>query len=189
MIVAKSGEKLCGDGAFHSLTADGLLLFLGDGLGHGPEAHKAVQCAIEYVKKSKAEGPIEIIRRLHPELKKTRGIVGTIAIYGFKEKKWRICGVGNITTRVHSVTSKTHMSYNGVIGMNVPNTMNEQVVDHERGQTIVMCSDGIKSRWEMLKYTGIFKHDLSILAAAIYKDFARKTDDMSVLAARINAMR
>ena len=80
------------------------------------------------------------------------------------------------------------MSYNGVIGMNIPNTLNEQVIKHERGQTLILCSDGIKTRWELNKFVGIFKYDLSILAAAIYKDFGRRTDDMSVLVSRINTI-
>lgn len=129
----------------------------------------------------------EIIRYIHQSVKRTRGLVGTIAQYSFKDKKWQICGVGNIATRVHSIqNTKNCLSYNGIIGMNVPNTMKEQQFDHEYGQVIIMCSDGIKTRWEPQKYPAIFKHDLSIFAAALYKDFARKTDDMSIVVSRIN---
>jgi hypothetical protein len=186
VIVPKPGEQVSGDGAWYDGDSTRLRLFLGDGLGHGPEAHFSVQSAIVNFKKYDGDIPSETLRYLHPLLKKTRGLVGTAATYNYKEKLWRICGIGNIATRTHATASKNHMSYNGVIGMNIPNTLNEQLVPQERGQVIILCSDGIKTRWELQKYVGIFKFDLSVLAAAIYKDFGRRTDDMSVLVARIN---
>ena len=187
IIVAKTGETLSGDAAYFDINARRAKIFLGDGLGHGPEANKAVQKAIEAIKVFPGEAPIDILRFLHTEVKKTRGLVGTVVVYSFDEKKWRICGIGNIATRIQEAnTSKTYMSYNGVIGMNIPNTLNEQEVAREHGQILIMCSDGIKSRWDIQKFTGILKCDLSILAAAIYKDFARHTDDISIVVSRIN---
>ncbi|MDR3681413.1 MAG: ATP-binding protein/SpoIIE family protein phosphatase [Flavipsychrobacter sp.] len=187
VVVPKPGETVSGDGAYHQLNAEGLKVFLGDGLGHGPDAHLAVQQAISAIGICTENSPIDILRYLHTAVKKTRGLVGTMAIYNFKEKNWRICGIGNIATRTQNFMSfKNYMSYNGIIGMNIPNTLKEQEVADERGQVLIMCSDGIKTRMELQKYTGIFKYDLTILAAAIYKDFARKTDDMSVMVSRIN---
>ena len=187
IVVPKPGETLSGDGACFVVQQGNLKILLGDGLGHGPDAHAAVQKAIELFKVNKEEMPAEILRHLHREVKKTRGLVGTAAIYNFKEKKWRICGIGNIATRMqNNVSFKNYMSYNGVVGMNIPNTLKEQEADNERGQVLIMCSDGIKTRWELQKHTSIFKYDLSILTAVIYKDFGRKTDDMSVVACRIN---
>jgi anti-sigma regulatory factor (Ser/Thr protein kinase) len=188
LVVAKPGEQLSGDGAYWREHNKYLTLFLGDGLGHGPEAHAAVQQAISSLDAHEVqESPVELLRSLHADVKRTRGLVGTLALYSVKEKTWHICGIGNIATRMqHAQLSKNYLSYNGIIGLNIPGTLKDQVVPHQHGQILVMCSDGIKSRWELQKYTGIFKYDLSVLAAAIYKDYARKTDDMSVLIARIN---
>ena len=83
--------------------------------------------------------------------------------------------------------SKNYLPYNGIIGMNIPNTLNEQEIKAERGQVIIMCSDGLRTHWDLNKYTGILKYDMSILASALYKDFARRTDDMSILISKINA--
>ncbi len=188
IIVAKPGERVSGDGAYFSLQPKLLKIFLGDGLGHGPEAHLAVQQAIQVVKTSVNDVPSEILRQIHADVKKTRGLVGTMAVFDFKEKKWRICGVGNIATRMQqNLVVKNHMSYNGVLGMNIPSTLKEQETENERGQVLIMCSDGIKTRWDLQRHLGIFKYDLTIVAAAIYKDFARRTDDMSVVVGRINA--
>jgi len=187
VVLPKPGETLSGDGFYYEFTSTGLKLLLGDGLGHGPEAHKAVQAAINAFKTCTHQSPTTQLRSMHTEVKKTRGLVGTAALYDAKEKKWRICGIGNIATRtVTAATTKQYMSYNGIIGMNIPNTLADQEVDYDRGQVMILCSDGIKTRWDLQKYIGIFRYDLSVMAAAIYKDHARKTDDMSVAVVRIN---
>lgn len=187
VIVAKPGETVCGDGHYLKQTKDHVRIFLGDGLGHGPDANKAVSEAIKAFRFCPHDGLSEIIRYMHQSVKRTRGLVGTIAQYSFKDKSWQICGVGNIATRMYNAAGiKSCLAYNGIIGMNVPATMKEQVLLSEYGQVLAMCSDGIKTRWESQKYPSIFRHDLSIFAAALYKDFARKTDDMSIVVSRIN---
>ncbi|MGZ3939912.1 MAG: serine/threonine protein kinase, partial [Flavisolibacter sp.] len=104
-----------------------------------------------------------------------------------EEKRWRICGVGNICTRlINGIEIKNNMGYNGIIGHNIPNSMKDQEVGAENAQVILLCSDGIRTKWDLAKYPGILKHDLSILAAGIFKDHARHTDDMSVVAVRLN---
>ena len=186
-IVAKPGETLSGDGYSYKVKKDSVQLFLGDGLGHGEDAHKAVSKAIAAFWECPDTAPPDILRYIHHAVKKTRGLVGTIASYSFTEKKWKICGIGNISTRTQSgLNTKNHMSYNGILGLNIPNTLKEQEIGHERGQLLIMCSDGIKTRFDLQKYPGIFKYDLSVLAAALFRDYARETDDMSVIVARIN---
>lgn len=187
IILAKPGEDVCGDGHYMKLSKEHLRLFIGDGLGHGPEANKAVVEAIRAFRTCPENSPAEIIRFMHQSVKRTRGLVGTIAQYSFKEKKWFTCGVGNIAARLYNAgQTKNCLAYNGIIGMNIPTTMKDQVYAWEYGQILAMCSDGIKTRWESQRYPAIFRHDLSIFAAAIYKDFARHTDDMSVVVSRIN---
>jgi anti-sigma regulatory factor (Ser/Thr protein kinase) len=187
VLLPKPGEQLCGDGFFCKQSKQHLQLFLGDGLGHGAEAAKAVTVAGEAFLECTEYNPPDIIRHLNQMVKKTRGLVGTVAVFNMKEKIWRICGVGNILTKIASPSSsKGYMSYNGIIGLNVPNTLNAQEVPYEKGQTLIMCSDGLKSRWELGRYLAIQRYDLSVLGASLIKDFARNTDDMSVAACKIN---
>jgi anti-sigma regulatory factor (Ser/Thr protein kinase) len=186
-VLPKNGETMCGDAFYAKHTRDHLKLFLGDGLGHGPEAANAVNAAISAFKLCPEESPVEIIRFMDKAVKKTRGLVGTVAIFSFKEKQWKICGVGNISTKIQSSAGvKNHLSYNGIIGMNIPKTMNDQVVPYEHNQYLMMCSDGIKSKWDTSKWPSIFRCDLSVITTAIYKDFARGTDDLSVLVCKVN---
>jgi len=185
-VVPKPGETDCGDGFYVKQTKEHIKLFLGDGLGHGAEASMAVQKAIEAFKICPEHNTVEILRFIHQSVKKTRGLVATVAVFNIKEKQWRICGVGNIATKMYSASGiKTHSPYNGIVGLNMPNTMNEQSITYEPGQTLILCSDGIKSKWDMLKLPAIMRYDLSLLNAALFKDFARNTDDMSIASCKI----
>lgn len=186
LVVPKPGEQHCGDGFFCSVTAQHIRLFLGDGLGHGEAASQAVAKAIETFSTCEEQTASGIIRQIHEDVRKTRGLVGTAAIYSFNDKTWHICGVGNIMTRsIAGIDTRNFMPYNGIIGHNIPRTMQDTAVLNT-GQTLVMCSDGIKTKWDHNKYPTLFKYDLSILAAVLFKDFARFTDDMSVAVIKIN---
>lgn len=187
LVLPKPGEQKCGDGYKAIITKEFVKIFLGDGLGHGKEAAEAVEKAIDAFKNCVESDPAEIIRFINNAVRKTRGLVGTVAIFNLKQKIWRICGVGNISTKLNGISSsKSYMAYNGIIGLNVPRTLHAQEIGYERGQCLVMCSDGLKSRWDITRYPGILRYDLSVLSAALWKDFARNTDDMSVLTCKIN---
>ncbi len=187
VVLPKPGEEACGDGFFFTETKDYIRIFLGDGLGHGPEAAKAVQEAGKAFLAADINHPAEMIRHLHPAVKKTRGLVGTVGIFDKTEACWRLCGVGNINTKVIGHASlKNYMAYNGIIGLNVPNTLNAQEIRHEKGQHLIFCSDGIKSKWDIVRHPALVRYDLSIMAATLVKDFARLTDDMSVAICKIN---
>ncbi|GAB4012248.1 SpoIIE family protein phosphatase [Spirosoma sp. KCTC 42546] len=185
LLVAKPGETLCGDGCYLKMTPSHIKLFLGDGLGHGPEAYAAVQTAITAFRHCPDHRPVDIIRYMHRSVTKTRGLVGSVVVYDVASQRWNWCGVGNISTRLSgAMASKNFLSYNGIIGMNLPATMNDHTLPFERGQLLIMCSDGLQSRWDHTRYPFIHRYDLTILAAALYKDYSRQTDDTSVFVGR-----
>lgn len=186
IVISKPGETACGDGVAIVATAKKLKLLIGDGLGHGPDAQDVVTKAEAAFYASKEDNPVEIIRTIHTAVRKSRGLVATVAVYDYEVKAWYISGVGNISSWIGSlVAGKSVMPYNGIIGLSMPNSLGEHRAEHDYGQLLIMCSDGLRTRFDLQKYPGILKHDLSILATALYKDFGRRTDDTSVLIARI----
>lgn len=182
IVVAKPGESISGDGCYFKSSGNFFKMMLADGLGHGPEANLAVNEAVKAFKTCPFHSPVEIIRYIHPEVRKTRGLVGTIIVFNLENKTFSVAGVGNISLKMEGpLQSKNQLSYNGIIGHNIPNTMNDLVQKLTDYNHFTLCSDGIKSRWDLQKYPGINRTDLTIQAAAIYKEFSRRTDDMSVL--------
>jgi len=184
--VPKIGESVSGDGIFHYITPDYLKVIALDGLGHGPDAHLASQKAIDEFKNCPLNNAVDIIRYLHPLLKRTRGAVAAVGIFSFEKKQWSVSGVGNIASRLsNGIITKSYMSYNGIVGLTMPSTMQETSYDHFNNQLLIMMSDGIKTQLDIQKYPNILKYDLVMLAAAIYKDLGRRTDDMSVVISRV----
>lgn len=186
IVVAKPGETKSGDGFVIKRTDKYFKIMLADGLGHGPEANKAVNEAAAAFKVFPDQSPTETLRFIHGQIKKTRGAVISIICYDFGTKTWSLAGIGNIAAKMLSPTSfRNHMSYNGIVGHNIPGSMNDTQYHADEFNEVILCSDGIKTRWDLAKYPQIYKYDLSILAAAIYKDHARRNDDMSVVIAKI----
>lgn len=186
IVVFKPGEKTSGDGFTYKKTDKYIKMMLADGLGHGPEANLAINEAANAFKVFPDYSPTQTLRFIHSAIKKTRGAVINIICYDFQRKVWTTAGVGNIAVRMSGpVNFKNHMSYNGIVGHNIPNTMNDQEYVAEEFNQAMLCSDGIKTRIDMARYPMMYKYDTSILAAAIYKDHARRTDDMSVVIAKV----
>lgn len=186
LVVPKKGETVSGDGYHCMVTKYGFKILIADGLGHGKDANYAVEKAIEAFKTCNEESAVAHIEYIHPAIKKTRGIVGTVIIYHAKQQVWRIAGVGNISARLAGgLNAKNYLSYNGIIGHNVPSSMNDTEMPKDSFQQLIACSDGLKSRWDPTKYPFIHKSDPAVLAAALYKDFTRRTDDSMVVFCKI----
>jgi anti-sigma regulatory factor (Ser/Thr protein kinase) len=180
--VCKPGELVSGDGFCVKTENNRTRILVADGLGHGPHAKEAVDVAINSFTTSVEEDASENLKELHEAVKKTRGFVGTIAVLDHQEKKLQLCGIGNIATRVYKgLEYKNYVCHNGVVGMNIPSRLLDSTFEFEKYQQIILCSDGIKTRWDLIRYPSILKYDPIILAAAIYKDQARRNDDMSVV--------
>jgi anti-sigma regulatory factor (Ser/Thr protein kinase) len=185
--VNKPKETTCGDGYRIKRNESETIIFFGDGLGHGERAKEAVDYAGDFFFESNETDPVELLRQMHDKVRKTRGLVATIAVCSRSTNEWKICGVGNILTRMYTgLQYKNYMSYNGTVGLTIPNSMKASVFAVEKNQHLIMCSDGIQTRWDLGKYGSIFKYDSTILAAAIYKDFTRGNDDASVLIAKVS---
>lgn len=182
VMVAKPGENACGDGWAFSKKFGLSTLLAVDGLGHGPEANNASREAINYFLNTTERVPSELLTSIHNTIRKTRGVVGAVISYNEKKKVLNYCGIGNISTRIYTPeTVKSFFSYNGIIGMNKPSSIHTQEFECEAPVMVVITSDGVKSRWDLNKYPNIIKHDPSIIAALVYRDYARRTDDTLVI--------
>jgi anti-sigma regulatory factor (Ser/Thr protein kinase) len=113
IIVAKPGETLSGDGMFYKQTDKQLTIMIADGLGHGPEANKAINEAAAAFRICPDNSPTDILRFIHSAIKKTRGAVMNVTCYDFERKVWTSSGIGNIAARLNGPAEfRNHMSYN-----------------------------------------------------------------------------
>jgi anti-sigma regulatory factor (Ser/Thr protein kinase) len=188
LVVAKPGEIVSGDGCYCFTAEDGSIrLLVADGLGHGVEAHRAVQEAVASFRQLETGSPAEILRHLHSTIRKTRGVVAVVVIIDPVRKVWKYCGIGNIATRFSGVhLSRSYLSFNGIVGHNIPGSLYDHELSQQDYQQIALCSDGIRSRWQHARQSEIGRQDLIVQAAAVYKDFARKNDDMSIIIGKLS---
>ena len=187
LLVPKLHEEFCGDGYAIVHNKSHTKILFGDGLGHGKHAFDAVEAAKDFFLESREIDPVGMLRGIHDRVKRTRGLVASVAVLNKETRLWSLCGIGNIMTRIYSgIEYRSYMGYNGTVGLNVPRSMKATEIPAERNQHLIMCSDGITTRWNLNKYPYIFKYDPLVMASAIYKDFARGTDDASVFIAKGN---
>jgi len=187
LFIPKIRETVSGDGYRVKRKGAQVQIFFGDGLGHGEFAKEAVDRAGQFFMSCGEDDPVSILRLMHEEVRRTRGLVATVAVGDLKKNEWSICGVGNILARLYSgITYRNYMSYNGTVGMNIPNSLKESVYAIEKNQHLVMCSDGIRTRWDLSRYPSVMKYDNMLMAAAVYSDFTRGNDDSSILIAKVS---
>lgn len=186
LVVAKTGEHDSGDGYYFQKVITGWKLLIADGLGHGTDANFAVNEAVAAFQNFSSDSAVEYIRFIHQKVKKTRGLVGNIILYNTAKNNFTVAGVGNISTRFFNALSyKNYISYNGIIGHNIPNTMNDVTHSQLDYNQFISCSDGVRSKWELQKFPSIGKVDCSLLTAAIYKEYGRRNDDTSVIVCKL----
>ncbi|MDX5420114.1 MAG: SpoIIE family protein phosphatase [Hymenobacteraceae bacterium] len=188
VMVPKPNETNCGDGYTISFQDQLIRLLALDGLGHGSHASEASSLAIQAFEDFPVLTPADALRHIHSSIKRSRGAVGLITNISLANQRISYCGIGNIAGKLYSVEPtqlsmpyKNIISYNGILGHNIPTTLNNQQLDWNRNKILVIHSDGLRSRWDLGKYVGLHRHHATTIAAVLYKDHGRHTDDTLVL--------
>ncbi|MBD1398662.1 SpoIIE family protein phosphatase [Pontibacter sp. JH31] len=188
VMVSKPKEVDCGDGFAVIHRENGVYLLALDGLGHGTNAKDVAQLGVKTFCDHPQSDPAEALRTIHGNIRRTRGAVGFVAFIDTYQHQLNYCGIGNIAGKMFSmeggignVPYKSVISYNGILGHNVPGTFNNQQLEWSRNKILIVHSDGLKSRWDLNKYPNLQRHMATTIAAVLYKDHSRHTDDTLVL--------
>jgi anti-sigma regulatory factor (Ser/Thr protein kinase) len=182
--VAKPGQTVCGD---HWSGAHGparCVLVCADGLGHGPDAAAAAQAATKAFDEHPDESPERMLDRMHAALRATRGAAVSVAEIDTAARMVRYAGVGNVAATLWSPgQGRTLVTHNGIVGAEMRKV---QAFDYPLpdGWLLVMHSDGVSGRWSLDAYPGLVRRDPAVIAAVLYRDFCRGTDDATVVVAR-----
>ncbi|MDB5733044.1 MAG: hypothetical protein JWQ03_2939 [Variovorax sp.] len=175
-------ETVSGDAWTRSDLKDGILVSVIDGLGHGPKAAEAAAQASQVVEQRLSErGPAETIRAAHDALRATRGAVMALAKIDARAGTLRFSGVGNISAMVFDGQGVTRLvSTDGTVGYSL-RTPRESEAAWTSGSTLVMNTDGLFSKWNLSAHPGLLSHHPALIAAVLHRDFARNTDDATVV--------
>ncbi|OLB97884.1 MAG: hypothetical protein AUH30_09400 [Candidatus Rokubacteria bacterium 13_1_40CM_68_15] len=93
-------------------------------------------------------------------------------------------GLGNIAGAVLADGRMRHMvSHNGIAGHEA-RRLNEFSYPWPDGALVVLHSDGLGTHWDLGRYSGLIQREPSLIAGVLYRDFARRRDDVVVVVAR-----
>ncbi|MDB5911370.1 MAG: serine/threonine protein kinase [Ramlibacter sp.] len=179
------GETECGDAWAHASCGRWERICVVDGLGHGPLAAVASAAALDvFLAAVEADSPETIIRNCHAAMNGTRGAVMGVAAIDVEAGRFIFTGVGNITGMVHSGFEAKHlMSTEGIVGHNLRSIRNVERT-WSPGDAVVLSSDGLSGRWNVARYDGLQQHHPLLVASVLFRDFARDTDDATVVVAK-----
>jgi anti-sigma regulatory factor (Ser/Thr protein kinase) len=176
-----AGEIVCGDGWQIKGSGHYTYVMVVDGLGHGEFASEAAREAERIVAAVRSSTASEIVRDCHDALKKTRGAAVAVAVIDHASNVLSFCGLGNISAVLVSPSVRRGLaSHNGTAGHALHRTQ-EFTFPWDRDSVLLMHSDGVGTRWDLGRYPGILHKHPSLLAAVLYRDFARQRDDATVL--------
>jgi len=183
---SRPGETDSGDLHLVQYFADGVLLGVVDGLGHGEEAAAAGRAAIEVLAESAQDPVISLVERCHERLRPTRGVVLSLASFKAKEKTMTWMGVGNVegaflrgdpdaVPRQESLLLRS-----GVVGGSLPR-LSASIIPVMPGDMLIFATDGIRNDF----LTDVNPGDSpQRIADRIFAEYARQTDDALVLVTR-----
>ena len=181
----RPGERVNGDAYLMCKHGPRRLFAVVDGLGHGNGANEAAMVAVACLQRWRGEPLDELILETHDSLRATRGAVMGVFVIDFEEMRFEYAGVGNVLARVINSSEPVHpISTNGTLGLRLPERIHVLTGKWPDGASIVLASDGISQTWDMADYPGLLLRESQILAGVLVRDYARDSDDATVLVAR-----
>ena len=162
-----------------------LALTVVDGLGHGPKAAEAAHAAVDAFQRSvRHAGPAQVIQMAHQALLTTRGAVMAVASIDAQAQSLRFAGLGNINAVVYTHGVAVRLASNdGTVGYGARRAR-ECSADWSPQSILVLNTDGLSSRWNVSKHPRLLACHPVLIAAVLHRDFARNTDDATVVVVR-----
>jgi negative regulator of sigma-B (phosphoserine phosphatase) len=180
------GEADSGDRAVVIVTADAALVVAVDGLGHGREAARAAEPAVETVRAFAGEPLAALVERCHEALRHSRGAALSLARFCARNDTMTWVGVGNVEGRlVHSdgsgaVSVESLIPARGIAGDDLPK-VEETTLPIHPGDVVLLATDGIDSAFaDSLRPHGTAEE----LAGRILAEHSKPKDDALVVVAR-----
>ena len=185
--IAFGNETVSGDRHMVSPYADGLLIAVVDGLGHGKEAAAAAEAAVAILGEHLQEPVISLLKRCHDALRQTRGVAMSLAALNGTYRTITWLGVGNVegvllrADREAVPAQDNVMLFPGVVGHQMP-SLRAVVTPVNVGDLLIFFTDGI--RRDFLNEPPIPGHSPQRIADRICARHSKGTDDALVLVAR-----
>jgi len=179
-----TGETDNGDTWLVEEDAEGLLVAVADGLGHGAAAASASQAAIEHIRKRRGIALDGLALELHDVLRGTRGAAVTVVRLSLEARRVSHVGVGNVEARVYPVGRARLLARPGIVGMGPPPRPRVNEIDWPADGTLIVYSDGLSAKWDLRETPPAAFESPAALGRHLMAGYARSNDDATVVVAR-----
>jgi len=169
-------KKACGDICVTMESSTQVFVALLDVLGHGEEAYEVANRAKYFIESNYTEDLVDFVYSLHKDLLYSRGLVGSLMKLNIETGQLEYVGIGNIVSRVLRSQHYKFVNRDGVIGYNIPKPR----VDHlflDKGDIILMHSDGVKENSNLGANDDIFKQPASVITKEVVNKYSTGNDD------------
>ncbi|EGV31902.1 Stage II sporulation protein E [Thiorhodococcus drewsii AZ1] len=174
------GESLCGDQCGWWLQPNRLRLALADGLGHGPEAHKAAEAVIHQIATTPGQGLPETFADCDRALIGTRGVALSVVDVPFGTEAILHAAVGNIRTLLLQDGHIRRLGgARGIVGAGYSGLHPERF-SLRPGDWLVIFSDGIPEDADIAASL-IENRPSNALAEQLLVQWASDRDDAGIL--------
>ena len=149
------GETFCGDRCLVMEVWEGVLVAVIDGIGHGEEAARASQLAVETIEAHAERSFSLLLQECHSNLQKTRGVVMSLA-YLDDQRTMTWMGVGNVEGRLirgrvqYAEKVESLLLRTGIVGgdSDMLPAFYPRGLALVRGDLLIMATDGIKNDFD-----------------------------------------
>jgi phosphoserine phosphatase RsbX len=182
--VTRAGEAQTGDQYLVTSARGGHLLAVIDAVGHGSDAAKNAAIAAAGVVANADKSLTQVVQICHDALKRTSGVVISLAFFDPKKDALAWLAVGNVEAILVRNDKELPREYivmrGGVVGAHLP-ALHCDTVAVQPKDTLIFATDGVRLE---------FEHDLCVsrplqeLADDICVRYYNGTDDALVLVAR-----
>ena len=178
------GESVAGDGwGVEILDDDSCVLMVVDGLGHGAAAADAARAALDVLRTAPELSPGSILERAHTALRRTRGAAAAVGRLQRGSHLFTYAAAGNIGGLIWGGggPARSLVSQHGIVGHSM-HRVREEAYAVPPGASLVLYSDGIKTRWEL--DADLARSRAMTIATVLWRDQARGRDDATALIVR-----
>jgi phosphoserine phosphatase RsbX len=143
------GQAVSGDLHVVSAFAQGVLIGVVDGLGHGDEATLAARTAVNVLAENAGESVITLVHRCHRALLNTRGAVMTLVSINTHDDTATMLGIGNVEAALLRANPQgvrpreSVLLRGGVVGYQLP-ALHASLVPFAPGDLLVFATDGVR---------------------------------------------
>lgn len=178
------GEDANGDDWCAVANRDIATIAVIDGLGHGTLAADAAAQANRVLRERAEESLDALFQDLHAALRATRGAAISIARIHAGVNRVDFMGVGNVAgTIVSDDAVRKTVSLPGIVGHEM-RKLQTFSYPWSASSVLVMQSDGVSANWNPASWPGLMQYSPELIAAVLYRDHARHSDDATVVVAK-----